>query len=264
VRVHRETRKTPRAAHEEELPHLLPLPEHAYDTARVVYRVVNVEGLVSYQNNGYSVPWRLIGQTLPLRITEDELIAYDGPLNEVARHRLVPRDRRGQRSVDGSHRPADNRREQLEQLRGRFEELGDVARRFFEGLVQSQSQARNQAKKTLALLSLYHCRDVLAAMERAVRYRAFSWKSLERILAVRARPKTGAESLSDSFPPPPLLDDDSVQPRGTDEYQHLLFDETDHAEEKDAPQDDVPPAEHDAPEKDDRQGDSSHDARGGA
>jgi len=61
VRVHRETKKTPRAAHEEELPHLLTLPEHACDTARVVYRVVNVEGLVSYQNNGCSVPWRLIG-----------------------------------------------------------------------------------------------------------------------------------------------------------------------------------------------------------
>lgn len=261
VRVHRETKKTPRAAHEEELPHLLQLPAHAYDTARVVYRVVNVEGLVSYQNNGYSVPWRLIGQTLPLRIIEDELIAYDGPLNEVARHRLLPRDRRGERSVDASHRPADNRREQLEQLRARFEELGDVARRFFEGLVQSQAQIRNQAKKALALLSLYHRRDVLAAMERAARYRAFSWKSLERILAVRARPKTGAQSLSDSFPPPPLLDDDSVPPRGTDEYQHLLFDETEHAEEKDTPQDDVPPADHGTQEKDDRQDDTPHDGQ---
>ncbi len=257
VRVHRETKKTPRAAHEEELPHLLPLPEHAYDTARVVYRVVNVEGLVSYQNNGYSVPWRLIGQALPLRITEDELIAYDGPLNEVARHRLLSRDRRGERSVDSSHRPADSRREQMEQLRQRFEELGDVARRFFEGLVQSPSQVRNQAKRTLALLSLYRRRDLLAAMERAVRYRAFSWKSLERILAVRARPKTGAESLSDSFPPPSLLDDDSVEPRGTGEYQHLLFDETDHAEEKDTPQDDTP--QDDTPQDDSPQDDGPQD-----
>jgi len=44
-----------------------------------------------------------------------------------------------------------------------------VARRFFAGLAESQSQVRNQAKKTLALLSLYHRRDVLAAMQRAVR-----------------------------------------------------------------------------------------------
>ena len=67
-------------------------------------------------------------------------------------------------------------------------------------------------------------------MERAVRYRAFSWKSLERILAVRARPKTGCESLSDTHSSP-LTDDDPVAPRSTGEYQHLLFDETDHAEQ---------------------------------
>lgn len=214
---------------------------------QVQYRVVDAEGLVSYQNNAYSVPWRLIGQTLPLRITEQELIAYDGEVNEVARHPLLQRGQHGERVIQVKHRPADNRREQLEQLRQRFDELGETARRFFEGLVQTQSQVGSQAKKTLALLSLYHRRDVLAAMERAVRYRAFSWRSLERILAVRARPKTAAESLSDSYPPP-LSDDDPVAPRGTDEYQHLLFDETDHAQkntpqENDQPENNAEPAD---------------------
>jgi hypothetical protein len=95
-----------------------------------------------------------------------------------------------------------------------------------------------------------------------VRYRAFSWKSLERILAVRARPKTGAESLSDSFPPPLVLDDDPVAPRGTDEYQHLLFDEIDHAEKKDTPQDNgSPPAGQDSQEKDDCQNHSPDDGQ---
>jgi len=237
VRVHREIKKTPLAAHAEELPHLLPLPEHAYDTARVVYRVVDVEGMVSYQNNSYSVPWRLIGQTLPLRITEDELIAYDGQLNEIARHALLARGRRGQRVIQPSHRPAAKSREQTAQLRQRFDELGEIACRFFDGLVQTQSQANHQAKKTLALLSLYHRPDVLAAMERAVRYRAYSWKSLERILAVRARMKTSTQSLADAHPPP-LPDDDPVAPRSTAEYQHLLFDETDTHAEKDDPHDD--------------------------
>lgn len=87
VRVHRETKQTPRTRHEAERPHLLPLPEQAYDTARMVYRVVNVEGLVSYQNNGYSVPWRLIGQTLPLRITADELRSWTGSCPPANKHR---------------------------------------------------------------------------------------------------------------------------------------------------------------------------------
>ena len=239
VRLHREIKKTPLAAHAEELAHLLPLPQHNYDTARVVYRVVDVEGLVSFQNNAYSVPWRLIGQTLPLRITEEELIAYDGQVHEVARHPLEPRDGRGGRVIEPAHRPADNRRQRREQLQQRFEELGEVATRFFEGLVLAQAQADNHAKKTLSLLSLYHRQDVLAAMERAVRFRAFSWRSLERILAARARPKTSAESLSDAHPSP-LTDDDPVTPRATSEYQHLLFSERDHAEKENSPQEDDP------------------------
>jgi len=33
---------------QEELPHLLPLPEKPYDTAEVVYRTVNPEGYVLF------------------------------------------------------------------------------------------------------------------------------------------------------------------------------------------------------------------------
>jgi len=91
VREHRKLGKTPLAAHAEEQPHLLALPAHPYDTARVVYRVVDVEGFVSYERNSYSVPWRLVGQMLAIRITETELIVYDHRLEEIARHELFLR-----------------------------------------------------------------------------------------------------------------------------------------------------------------------------
>jgi hypothetical protein len=220
-----------------------------------VYRVVDVEGLVSFQNNAYSVPWRLIGQTLPLRISERELIVYDGQVQEVARHPLLERQQRGQRVVQAAHRPAENRREQTEQLRQRFDELAETARRFFDGLVQTQAQVNHQARKTLALMSLYHRRDVLAAMERAVRYRAFSWQSLERILAVRARPKTVDQSLSAAHPSP-LSDDDPVAPRSTGDYQHLLCEETHHAEQE-TPQNHDPLPGH-APNRAAPRGSESH------
>ena len=84
VRVHRETKRRPIDLHAEELPYLIPLPDKPYDTAEVVYRTVNAEGLVAYRQNFYSVPWRYLGQVLPLRITEEELIVY-GPDLEVHR-----------------------------------------------------------------------------------------------------------------------------------------------------------------------------------
>ena len=54
VRMHRTTKKRPVDAHAEEQPHLLPLPAHDYDTARVVYRIVDAEGFIQHENNGYS------------------------------------------------------------------------------------------------------------------------------------------------------------------------------------------------------------------
>jgi len=55
VRQHKTTHRTPLDLYQEELPHLLPLPEKPYDTAEVLYRTVNPEGHVSYLQNFYSV-----------------------------------------------------------------------------------------------------------------------------------------------------------------------------------------------------------------
>ena len=107
VRIHREIGRRPIDAFVEEQPHLLKLPGAAYDTAKVVYRVVDVEGMISYDNNLYSTPWRFIGRMLPVRVTEHELIVYDpASLEVVACHSLVPRPCKGERRIDAAHRPA--------------------------------------------------------------------------------------------------------------------------------------------------------------
>lgn len=45
VRVHGTTKKTPLQLHAEEQPHLLALPSLAFDTAQVVYRIVDTDGV---------------------------------------------------------------------------------------------------------------------------------------------------------------------------------------------------------------------------
>src|SRR5258707_1148905 len=74
VHLHRETKRRPIDLYEEEKPHLLSLPARAYDTAQVFYPTVSPEGHVAYLQNFYSVPWQRIGELLPVRITEKELI----------------------------------------------------------------------------------------------------------------------------------------------------------------------------------------------
>jgi transposase len=228
VRVHRETGKRPIDAHAEELAYLLKLPNAPYDTARVVYRVVDVEGMIAYLNNLYSTPWRFVGRMLPVRVTEHELIVYDpASLESVARHPLLPRRSRGERRVDAAHRPTRDSKEQEEVLRERFRELGEAAMCFLEGLLRAHRDGKSQARKALSFLSLYCREDVLAAFERAVRYHAFSCYSLERILAIQARPRPALECLDEQYRPS-LIDDTPIGPRPTADYQELLEEPDDH------------------------------------
>jgi len=138
VRELRALGKSPVQLHQEELPHLIALPACAYDVAPVIYRTVDVEGLITYGQNGYSVPWRYIGSVLPVRLLEKELIVYGPQLEEIARHRLFPGTIRGQRSVLKEHRPGEDARQRQAQLAERFAELGQVGPRFLESLLRAQ------------------------------------------------------------------------------------------------------------------------------
>ena len=84
---------------------------------------------------------------------------------------------------------------------------------------------KSEAQKILALLETYHRRDLLAAIERAVRYGAYSRSAIERILAITVDPKNTLDTLADREQQQlrDVLGDDSVQPRSGKEYQQELF-----------------------------------------
>lgn len=223
VRVHGETKERPVDRHVQELPHLLPLPTHPYDLARVVHRHVSAEGLVVWQANLYSVPWRLIGRLLAVRITADELIVYGPHLDEVARHGLLPPQAQGQRSVQSEHQPQANDRLRRATLEERFAELGATGPLFLAGLIQTRRCGWDQAQRVLELLTVYRRVDIQAALERAVRFGAFSLSAVQRILSATARPKPVLEVLADEERRhlDPLLRADPVPPRPLSDYQQL-------------------------------------------
>jgi hypothetical protein len=96
--------------------------------------------------------------------------------------------------------------------------------RFLEGLVQAQRYGKDQAQRVLALLGSYARADLVAALERAVRYGAYSLAAVERILAVQAQPKgvLGSPAEQDRQQLPPSLGGDPVAARPTSDYQPLL------------------------------------------
>jgi hypothetical protein len=75
----------------EERDHLVTLPRHPYDTARVVYRVCGIDGFVAGAGNHYAVPYDHVTEILPVCITQRELFVYAADLRCVARHELGPR-----------------------------------------------------------------------------------------------------------------------------------------------------------------------------
>jgi hypothetical protein len=221
----REWKETPQQRHERERPQLLPLPACDFDTALVVYRHVNVEGFVSHRSNFYSVPWSYIGQVLPVRVTDREVIIYATGLDEIARHALVPAAVTGARQEIKSHHPAADPAQRVLLLRQRFGELGPVALQFLDGLLARHVQGKLQAQQVLALAAHYQRADVLAALERAVRFGAFSLAAVRRILAAHARPRPLLDELAEAQRDAldPLLRQEPIGPRPTSAYQSLLL-----------------------------------------
>jgi hypothetical protein len=144
-------------------------------------------------------------------------------VEEIGRHRLFPRGVTGQRSVLKAHRPSADPREHEILLRQRFAELGPIAERFLDGLVRDQRYGKRQAFQVLALQSTYARIDLLAALERAVRFGAYSLDAVERILAANAKPQSILDALADRERQrlPAHLRDEPVTPRSTTEYRTL-------------------------------------------
>jgi hypothetical protein len=147
--------------------------------------------------------------------------------------------------VDPAHRPPRDHHEQVLLLRQRFAELGEVAGRFLEGLLKKQRCGKRQAQRVLLLLPAYHRDDIIAAMDRAVRYHAYSLSSLERILGMQATPKASWQSVSEHQQESlqELSEAESIEPRSSAEYQYLLFEENHSDDPPQEQQLDAPPAD---------------------
>jgi transposase len=194
----RKGHRTPLELHAEERPHLVPRPDHTYDTARVVYRVCDLEGFVAWESNRYSLPVEHVTELLPVRITQSEIFVYAQDLSLVARHELRRRGA-GDLVIAPGHRPQPGRGPGLDQLRVAYRELGDGADDFLAELERAQPRsAAYHARQILAFRERYQTDDVIAAMDHARRYGAFEYRALERILIARAAPRRLDEYVADA------------------------------------------------------------------
>ena len=185
--IKRMRRRTRLELFAEEQPLLRPLPRHAYDTARVVYRPCDIEGFIAWEGNWYSLPYEYVTELLPVRVTENELFVYKTDLTCIARHELKPRGAQGKSILPGHRPPRADHGPDLDQLRGAFGGLGDPAAAYLAALEKREPRSAGyHARRVLALREGYDTADLLKALSHALSYGALEHDSIERILIARA------------------------------------------------------------------------------
>lgn len=95
---------SPDAAYIIEKPYLSPLPPVAPPVYKSFYRVVNIEGYIQLDTNRYSVPQKLVGETLEVQKHWDKVIIYNKQ-NKVAEHKRVLDRKDRRRTLPGHHPP---------------------------------------------------------------------------------------------------------------------------------------------------------------
>ncbi|MDZ4852317.1 MAG: hypothetical protein SGI77_23765, partial [Pirellulaceae bacterium] len=244
-RIHGTTKRTPLELHEEEKPHLLELPTIRFDTAQVVYRLVDSEGFINYANNRYSAPWRLLGQMLPVRILEDQLQIYNAHIDLVATHYLLRG--KNEKLSHPDHDPPKDHQEQLTILRQKYSHWGPSGLEYFDGVLGKCRYGKHEAQRILSLLHGYPQKDGICAMQRGNQYHAYGYQSLERILAHFGTPKANWELLSkrEQQALQQLTESTRVEARRSEEYQQLIDQENQDKqhEQTDQPHIDQPPGE---------------------
>lgn len=214
---------------------LAPLPAHPYDTRELCFRVVDDYASVLFDTKHYSVPPDYVGHVTYVRASESVVEVFDRTATCIARHPRLARDGEPRSQLD-EHRPR-RRAVSWDVLLGRFESFGETCVQWARSVREHNRYGRAQLAKVLALQQNWSTDDVIAAIEHAQAHLAWDVRSIERILQVRATPRTFADQLADTTRQRirEAMDSSPIQQRGLHEYQQLLNpeDEDTDAEEED-------------------------------
>jgi len=225
VRQHGTVKERPIDRFAVEAPHLQPLPARPYDTARVAYRVISIEGLVEVDTVRYSVPYEHVLELAVVRVTEDELFVYGPQLRLIARHGLAARGR-VEPVIDSAHRPKKRRqRHDVELLTARLAALDEIGAEFAAGVVRRQRYRGKHLSGVLALIERYDADDLVEALRRAVHYRAYDARVVGRILEAHAQPRILPDAGQQAAIERLRNVIDAPAPRSMDVYASALRDE---------------------------------------
>jgi transposase len=231
-RLHATTRERPAARLLIERPRLHPLPPHPFDTDIVAPLIVSKDARVRFDANTYSVPPELVGQTVFLRASDDQVrVIRDAA--EVATHpRCWDRHRHIENPAHIEQLLARRKGARGPKQRERLLSLCPEAHLYLQEVARRRIHLSHEVEKLLRLIDTYGEAEVGPAIVQAIAHKSFGARFV-RALCDQAR---FARGLGE--PPEPILtgnpkaDDLVVEPHDLETYD-ALFDRQRHPHRND-------------------------------
>jgi hypothetical protein len=184
-RIHRTTGRKPIDLYREEHQFLQPLPASHYDTSLIEYRIVNNESTVQWDGYYYVVPSQYMYETCPVRANKDEIIVYSPDCRQIARYRLAEKGRK-ERYI-GRKSKNDKPVLKAADVAVRLTAFGPVMESYIMGIKKHKpSSYAHHWRCILSLKADYRTEDIVAAVQRALRYRVFECTAIENFLKINA------------------------------------------------------------------------------
>lgn len=192
---------------------LLPLPETPYQFARWKKARANIDYHIEVEYHYYSVPYRLIGQQLDVRLTATVVEVFNGGVRITSHIRSY---KKGGFTTKEEHRPKAHRRYmdwKPSRIIAWAEKTGPATRKLTEAILAKRTHPEHGYRSCLGLLRLgerYSPQRLEAAAARALRTGAHSYKSVKSIL------EKGLDQLPEEEDAPqlPLIDHGNLRGSG--------------------------------------------------
>jgi hypothetical protein len=187
VRLHETTGERPVERFQRERWLLRPLPAIPFDSDELISAVVNTQARIKFDGNRYSVPPRLVRQTVTVRASRDEVqVLHEGQV--AAQH--VRCYERGKSILLPDHHLAAvalSRRSRSAAVEQAFDALGPEARQFHLRLQSQPVKTGVHLRRLLGLARLYGAAELLSAITKALKLAAYDAAYVENLLLAERR-----------------------------------------------------------------------------
>lgn len=187
TRIHGTTGEKPEVLFKVEKKEMNPLGSYPYDCAVVRSVRVSKQFHVTFETNKYSVPPKLAGQNIEMKIYPDKLLFCSGNQIEAEHERCYEKNKILTQPEHEKHLLAKRKKARRGRAVRHFLEMGSDAEKYYKKLQKKRFNADKHVKKIMTLVEVYGRKKVKTALKDALEFEAYSSEYINNILELRSK-----------------------------------------------------------------------------